>query len=102
LEEESNKIKSQQVGLSTTPIASKPTRGGGKGAKRKSQDDGGSKTTTPSARGRNTSDTYNTEPGSTYHLLFGGEQRQTKLPNLNEMIPKDNAEVIQVTQNAPE
>jgi hypothetical protein len=35
-------------------------------------------------------------------LLFGGEQRQTELPNLNEMIPKDNAEVIQVTQNAPE
>jgi hypothetical protein len=35
-------------------------------------------------------------------LLFGDEQRQTKLPDLNEMIPEDNAEVIQVTQNAPE
>jgi hypothetical protein len=100
-EEENNKRKSQQVGLSTTPIASKPTRGRGKGAKRKSQDDGGSTTTTTSARGRNTSDTtQDLDQHITCYLVMS--RGQTELPDLNEMIPEDNAEVIQVTQNAPE
>jgi hypothetical protein len=36
-----SKRKSQQVGPSTAPIASEPTRGRRKGAKRKLQEDGG-------------------------------------------------------------
>jgi hypothetical protein len=30
------------------------------------------------------------------------DHRQTELPDLNEIIPENDAEVIQVTQNAPE
>jgi hypothetical protein len=45
---------------------------------------------------------YNTDPGSTYYLLFGDDQPRNELPDLNEALPNDIPEEIQISQTAPQ
>ena len=50
---------------------------------------------------RSTDDTYNMGPGSSYYMLFGHDQNrdmQTGLPDVNQVLPEELADEIQITQ----